>query len=86
LSPGRPWLAFAEWLMFCAACKDDRVTEWESVFVKGSAVIRFGGIKYHEVSEKHKRAVDNKILKATRAHASLAVKSRPRLNCNKNKK
>ena len=72
--------------MFCTACKDDRVTEWESVFVKGSAIIRFGGIKYHEVSEKHKRAVDNKILKATRAHASLTVKSRPRLNCNKNKK
>ena len=31
--------------MFCTACKEDGVTEKDSVFVKGSAVIRQNGIK-----------------------------------------
>ena len=31
--------------MFCTACKEDGVTEKDSVFVKGSAVIRQDGIK-----------------------------------------
>ena len=35
--------------MFCTACKDDGVTDRESVFVKGSAVMKLDGIKYHEV-------------------------------------
>jgi hypothetical protein len=32
--------------MFCTACKEDGVTEKDSVFVKGSAVMRQDGIKY----------------------------------------
>ena len=50
----RSWLKCEEWLMFCTACKDDGVTEWESVFVKGSAVMRLDVIKYHEVLMSYK--------------------------------
>ena len=46
---GRSWLKCEERLMFCTACKDDGVTDRDSVFVKGSAVMKLDGIKYHEV-------------------------------------
>ena len=41
----RLWLKYTDRLMFCTACKEDGVTEKDSVFVKGSAVIRQDGIK-----------------------------------------
>jgi len=41
--------------MFCTACKEDGAMEKDSVFVKGSAVMRQDGIKYHDVSDRHKR-------------------------------
>jgi len=54
---GRPWLKYTDGFMFCTACKEDGVMEKDSVFVKGSAVMRQDGIKYHEVSDRHKRAI-----------------------------
>jgi hypothetical protein len=37
------------------------VTEKDSVFVNGSAMMRQDGIKYHEVSDRHKRAIEKKL-------------------------
>jgi hypothetical protein len=47
--------------MFCTACKVDGVTEKDSVFVKSSAVMRQDGIQYHEVIDRHKRAIEKKL-------------------------
>jgi hypothetical protein len=52
---GRTWLKYTDRLMFCTACKEDGAMEKDSVFVKGSAVMRQDGIKYHDVSDRHKR-------------------------------
>jgi hypothetical protein len=46
-------------------CQEDEVTEKDSVFVKGSAVIRQDDIKYHEVSDRHKRAIEKKLAQTT---------------------
>ena len=43
------------------ACKEDWVTEKDSVFVNGSAMMRQDGIKYHEVSDRHKRVIEKKL-------------------------
>jgi hypothetical protein len=43
-------------------------TEKDSVFVKGSAVMRQDGIKYHEVSDRHKRAIEKKLAQTTPVH------------------
>jgi hypothetical protein len=43
------------------ACQEDCVTEKDSVFVNGSAMMRQDGIKYHEVSDRHKRAIEKKL-------------------------
>jgi hypothetical protein len=45
---------YTDRLMFCTACKEDGAMEKDSVFVKGSAVMRQDGIKYHDVSDRHK--------------------------------
>ena len=55
-------------------CKEDEVTEKDSVFVKGSAVIRQDGIKYHEVSDRHKRAIEKKLAQTTPVHDTVAAK------------
>ena len=55
-------------------CKEDGVTEKDSVFVKGSAVIRQDGIKYHEVSDRHKRAIEKKLAQTTPVHDTVAAK------------
>ena len=38
---GRPWLKFTDGLMFCTACKEDGVTEKDSVFVLLSNTIKY---------------------------------------------
>jgi hypothetical protein len=50
------------------------VTEKDSVFVKGSAVIRQDDIKYHEVSDRHKRAIEKKLAQTTPVHDTVAAK------------
>jgi hypothetical protein len=54
--------------MFCTACKEEGATEKDSVFVKGSTVMRQDGIKYHEVSDRHKRAIEKKLAQTTPVH------------------
>jgi hypothetical protein len=56
-------------------CKEDGATEKDSVFVKGSAVIRQDGIKYHEVSDRHKRAIEKKLAQTTPVHDIVAAKT-----------
>jgi hypothetical protein len=58
---GRPWLKYTDRLMFSTACKVDGVTEKDSVLVKSSAVMRQDGIQYHEVIDRHKRAIEKKL-------------------------
>jgi hypothetical protein len=65
---GRPWLKYTDGLMFCTACKEEGATEKDSVFVKGSTVMRQDGIKYHEVSDRHKRAIEKKLAQTTPVH------------------
>ena len=62
---GRPWLKYTYELMFCTACKEDGVTEKDSVFGQGSAMMRQDGIKYHEASDRHKRAISTQLLSNT---------------------
>ena len=48
------------------------------VFVKGSAVtpvMRQDGIKYHEVSDRHKRAIEKKLAQTTPVHDIVAAKT-----------
>jgi len=72
---GRPWLKYTDGLMFCTVCKDDGVTEKDSVFVNGSAVMKLDGIKYHEVSDRHKRAIVNRVAQTTPVHDTVAAKT-----------
>ena len=48
------------------------------VFVKGSAVtpvMRQYSIKYHEVSDRHKRAIEKKLAQTTPVHDTVAAKT-----------